>query len=136
MDGNFYGTTTFGGTISGGTVFKITPSGTFAVIHNFTKGTDGGFPRNPPVPAPDGKLYGTSGTGTNSTAYSITPAGVLTPLKVLGVECIGPLTLGNDGRFYGITNVGGAFNRGSVFAITMMGVLKTIFSFNDAIVEI
>ena len=35
-DGNFYGTTAFGGTnSSGGTVFKITPSGTLTTLYSF-----------------------------------------------------------------------------------------------------
>jgi uncharacterized repeat protein (TIGR03803 family) len=34
-DGNFYGTTSKGGTGSGGVVFKITPAGKLTVLHNF-----------------------------------------------------------------------------------------------------
>src|SRR5208283_4646643 len=34
-DGNFYGTTTAGGTANGGTVFKITPAGVETVLHSF-----------------------------------------------------------------------------------------------------
>jgi len=71
-DGNFYGTTQSGGNTqtSGGVVFKITPSGTLTVIHNFpaTAG-DGIFPIAGVVQATDGSLYGTTqqaGTGTCS----------------------------------------------------------------------
>ena len=44
-DGNFYGTTSFGGAASGfgGTVFKITPGGTLTTLHSFD-GTDGKAP--------------------------------------------------------------------------------------------
>jgi len=44
-DGNFYGTTQGGGTIDGGTVFKITPQGTVTILHSFGDGsvTDDGF---------------------------------------------------------------------------------------------
>ncbi len=131
VDGNLYGSTTFGGTHSAGTIFKITPSGTHTVIYNFTNGSEGGFPRNSPVPGPDGKLYGATGPGSKTTIYKITTAGVFTPLVILGFECDGPLTLGADGKFYGITVAGGTFNRGTAFSVTTTGVLKTLHSFND-----
>jgi len=34
-DGNLYGTTTSGGANDGGTVFKITPSGTMTTLYSF-----------------------------------------------------------------------------------------------------
>ena len=130
-DGNFYGTTAGGGSHSGGTIFKITPSGTLTTIYNFNSATDGGFPHNSPVTGNDGKLYGTNLTGSNSRVYKVTTAGVYTVLVTLGLECDGPLLLAQDGKFYGVTQVGGTFNRGSFFSVTSSGVLKTIFSFND-----
>jgi uncharacterized repeat protein (TIGR03803 family) len=130
-DGNFYGTTAGGGSHSGGTIFKITPSGTLTTIYNFNSATDGGFPHNSPVTGNDGKLYGTNLTGSNSRVYKVTTAGVYTVLVTLGLECDGPLLLAQDGKLYGVTQVGGTFNRGSFFSVTSSGVLKTIFSFND-----
>ena len=47
-DGNFYGTTQQGGTNSEGTVFKITPTGTLTILHNFNTFKDGAFPWGPP----------------------------------------------------------------------------------------
>src|SRR4051812_17713328 len=43
-DGNLYGNADDGGANGYGTVFKLTPDGTFTVLYNFTGGTDG---RNP-----------------------------------------------------------------------------------------
>jgi uncharacterized repeat protein (TIGR03803 family) len=129
-DGNFYGTTASGGSQSAGTIFQITPSGTHTVIYNFLS-TDGGFPRNSPVQGSDGQLYGTTVVGSNSAIYKVTTTGTFTKIATLGLECDGPLTLATDGKFYGVTNVGGTFNRGSVFSVTNSGVLKTIFSLND-----
>src|SRR5581483_11118519 len=43
-DGNFYGTTRFGGTNNLGTVFKITAAGTLTTLYSFS-GTDGSEPR-------------------------------------------------------------------------------------------
>ncbi len=37
-DGNFYGTTTSGGSSSAGTLFKITPAGVETVLYSFTGG--------------------------------------------------------------------------------------------------
>jgi uncharacterized repeat protein (TIGR03803 family) len=60
-DGNFYGTTVYGGSGSNncaggcGTVFKITPSGTLTTLHSFN-GTDG--------QEVDGLMQATDGTST------------------------------------------------------------------------
>jgi uncharacterized repeat protein (TIGR03803 family) len=41
-DGNFYGTTYLGGADGDGVVFKITPGGTYTLLHSFAGGaTDG-----------------------------------------------------------------------------------------------
>src|SRR6185295_18798789 len=66
-NGNFYGTTEFGGTntscISGcGTVFEISPDGTFASLYSFTS-TNGQTPRAGLLQASDGNLYGTASSG-------------------------------------------------------------------------
>ena len=42
-NGNFYGTASTGGMYTCGTIFEITPTGTFTFLHNFTGG-DGCFP--------------------------------------------------------------------------------------------
>ena len=43
-DGNFYGTTTSGGTNNAGTVFKISPNGALTTLYSFTGGNDGANP--------------------------------------------------------------------------------------------
>ncbi|MGB6630627.1 MAG: choice-of-anchor tandem repeat GloVer-containing protein [Terriglobales bacterium] len=66
-DGNFYGTTSFGGANAnfGGTVFKITPTGTLTTLHTFD-GTDGELPYSTLVEGANGDLYGTTEFGANS----------------------------------------------------------------------
>jgi uncharacterized repeat protein (TIGR03803 family) len=78
-DGNFYGTTSYGGNTSGGTatgwgtVFRITPSGTLTTLHTFcsqSNCTDGGRSLAALVQDTDGKFYGTtSAYGTDSSCY-------------------------------------------------------------------
>jgi uncharacterized repeat protein (TIGR03803 family) len=74
-DGNFYGTTDTGGATDSGTVYRITPSGGFTLLHSFTvpSGADGSRPRGTILQARDGNLYGTEWDGFH--IYKITPAG-------------------------------------------------------------
>ncbi|HEX4648714.1 MAG TPA: choice-of-anchor tandem repeat GloVer-containing protein, partial [Steroidobacteraceae bacterium] len=57
-DGNFYGMTMQGGIANNGTVFKISTSGTEAVLHAFAQSADGGKPDGGVLQASDGNLYG------------------------------------------------------------------------------
>jgi uncharacterized repeat protein (TIGR03803 family) len=84
MDGYLYGTTRRGGDANGdGVVFRLTTAGKkIKILHTFN-GTDGSQPLGGLVQASDGNFYGvTSGFGTSGfgTLYSVTSAGVFTPL--------------------------------------------------------
>ncbi len=124
-DGNFYGATPEGGGGAfhqGGTVFKITSSGTFTTIYNFCSQpscTDGADSHAALLQGPDGNLYGTTiGGGTfctqNSgcgTIFKITTSGVLTTLHSFddtddGKAPFGALVHATDGNFYGTTTFG------------------------------
>ena len=82
-NGALYGTTPAGGTFNYGTVFQLTPpakanrSWTYKVLHNFTGGSDGGYPLGGLVVGANGALYGTasySGVANDSgTAFQLTP---------------------------------------------------------------
>jgi uncharacterized repeat protein (TIGR03803 family) len=64
-DGNFYGTTDYGGAMDSGTVFQITPEGTLTTLHSFCSEpgcTDGAYPATL-MQATDGNFYGTTGGG-------------------------------------------------------------------------
>jgi uncharacterized repeat protein (TIGR03803 family) len=61
-DGNFYGTSGYGGDNNFGTVFRIRPNGKFERLYSFHNGFDGGSPDGL-VQGTDGKLYGTAGSG-------------------------------------------------------------------------
>ena len=141
-DGNFYGTTTYGGANSGGTIFKITPGGALTTLYQFCSQpncADGGNPGAGLVQASDGNFYGTTGGGGASyggTVFKLTPNGTLTTLYSFcsqancadGGDPAGPV-LGSDGIFYGTTAFGGPTGGGTFFQVTPNGVLTTLYSF-------
>ena len=114
-DGNFYGTTAFGGASGeNGTVFAITSTGFFAVLHSF-QGSDGALPWAGLVQGRDGLFYGTAlGGGTNGdfgTIFQMATNGDFTVLHHFGgSDGRSPqaaLRQGTDGEFYGTTAFGG-----------------------------
>ena len=153
-DGNFYGTTAGGGGgncwIGCGTIFRITPGGTFTTLYTFS-GSDGSNPYAGLLLGTDGNLYGvTSSGGTQQgyggTVFKITPSGALTTLYIFcsqnlpcsdGAYPVGTLVQGADGNFYGTTEVGGdpecpidEVGCGTTFKITPTGTLTTLHVFN------
>jgi uncharacterized repeat protein (TIGR03803 family) len=79
LNGALYGTTSFGGTDSLGTIFKVTTSGSESVLHSFAGGKDGAIGDTAdggPVVL-SGKLYGVTpgggDTANDGTVYSIAP---------------------------------------------------------------
>ena len=148
-DGNFYGTTQLGpGTSLGGTVFKMTPSGTLTTLHSFAGyPADGAGPNAALVQASDDNFYGTTTNGGASdncaggcgTVFQITLSGTLTTLHSFngtdGQQIYSGLVQASDGNFYGTTSSGGASDNcsnggcGTVFQITPGGGLTTQYSF-------
>jgi uncharacterized repeat protein (TIGR03803 family) len=145
-DGNLFGTTESGGANGAGTVFKITPSGTFTMLYTFCSKSgckDGGSPRAGLVQATDGNLYGTTVGGNvyngDGTVFKITASGKLTTLHSFdGTDGASPyagLVQATDGNLYGTTDFGGANcvsdgGCGTVFKITPKGKLTTLHSFD------
>jgi len=136
-DGNFYGTTEFGGVNGNGTVFKITPAGKLTTLCSFPGGSDGAFPEFGVIQGSDGNYYGTTyqgGTANFGTMFKITSSGTLTTLHSFtgGVGGLSPsgIVQGSDGNFYGTAYMGGSGGKGTVFAITPAGALTTLYSFS------
>ena len=140
-DGNFYGTTSDTGFVGQGTVYKLTSSGTFTLLHSFTGLSDGGVPRSGLIQASDGNFYGdTEGGGTCGVAYKVTASGTLTPLHEFaggasdGCQPFGPLVQASDGNFYGTTYLGGGSTVcpggcGTVFKMTAAGTVTILHVF-------
>jgi uncharacterized repeat protein (TIGR03803 family) len=147
-DGNLYGTTSGGGAIGDGTVFKITLQGALSVIYSFCSQpncADGYSPVGPLVQATDDNFYGTVQLGGASgcgTVFRVTPSGTLTTLHSFigtdGQTPVGGLVQAPDGNFYGVTESGGpggscggapTAGTGTVFMVTPEGTLTTLYSF-------
>jgi len=148
-DGNFYGTTSFGGAYQEGTIFQLTPSGSLTSLYSFCAQiihtcSDGSVPQGAPlVQSSDGNFYGTTGTGGSSAAnsgtmFQITPGGQLTTLyNFTGFPTGGSIPLGlvqaPDGNFYGVTDQGGAtcgsLGCGTFFKVTPQGDLTVLHNF-------
>ena len=138
VDGSYYGTTQFGGTIGTGygTVFKVTPSGTFTSLHSFDNSTDGYEPFAGLLLGSTGELYGTTGGGPGAdfgTVFKISSKGAYKLLHTFidsdGWEPEGVLMQANSGKLYGTTLRGGADGLGEVFTITTGGTLNLLHSF-------
>ncbi len=140
-DGNFYGTTEYGGTNNPsayGTVFRISPSGSYSNLYWFGNIPDGNYPEAGLVQGRDGNFYGTTyngGTGDLGTVFQITTNGNVTILHsftncpVDGAEPQAGLVQGSDGNFYGTTYAGGTNCDGTVFRITTNGNVTILHSF-------
>jgi uncharacterized repeat protein (TIGR03803 family) len=136
-DGNFYGTTTYGGANNLGTVFKVTPEGVKTVLYSFSGGPgDGQYPASGLELGSDGAFYVTTTAGGafgGGTFFRITLDGTETLLYSFGGNGSGAtpqgLTLLDDGNFYGTTTAGGANNLGTVFKMTSAGAQTVLYSF-------
>ena len=138
-DGYFYGTVVFGGdpscTVSGytgcGTVFKVSSSGNFTAVHEFSGSSEGGVPASSLIQASDGDFYGTATAGGDlscsvyaagesystyigcGTVFKMDSAGNVNALYSFagspndGSNPFAGLVQGSDGYFYGTTRWGG-----------------------------
>jgi uncharacterized repeat protein (TIGR03803 family) len=155
--GNLYGTTRIGGSGGSGTVFKVDPSGTETLLHNFcTRGgsrcTDGEEPSGGMVMDAAGNLYGTTevdfgpkGTGTGAV-FKLTPTGKETTLYLFsfakGEVPTGGLIRDAAGNLYGTTTYGGKgicqpsgqnnFGCGTVFMVDASGKETVLYNFCSA----
>ena len=114
-DGNFYGTTRFGGVNNLGTIFRMDGSGVVTVLHSFTGSGAGGAGSNPfagLIQGSDDNFYGTTQVGGMNdlgTIFRMDGNGVVTVLHSFtgsgaggtGSNPFARLIQGSDGNFYG-----------------------------------
>ncbi len=140
-DGALYGTTTAGGRLDFGTIFRIAPNGAYAVIYQFAGGMDGGHPDTPLTVGADGRLYGTTpitGAYNAGTMFRVTPQGALSTLHHFngldpsGLNVPAPrvgLTLAGNGVLYGVTLIGGTGAKGTLFRVESNGGVRVLHAF-------
>jgi uncharacterized repeat protein (TIGR03803 family) len=132
--GDFYGTTSIGGSANQGTIYKMDTTGAVTILYSFQGGSDGSEPFGNLVMDSSGNLYGTTFAGgvVNCTFQGFVGCGIVFKLDTSGVETVlhafagAPtdgaqpvvgLILGSDGNLYGTTLHGGTSNAGTVFKI-------------------
>ena len=132
-DGDFYGTTEFGGEYGNGQVFRLAFDGTVTPLHSFTR-FEGTNPLAGLIQGNDGIFYGTTSSGglfNNGSVFAITMAGELSVLHAFtggadGGSPVSALLQARNGRLYGTTPLGGAESAGTVFRIALSGPAKAV----------
>jgi uncharacterized repeat protein (TIGR03803 family) len=167
--GNLYGMSPYGGTpncgwdreeLGCGTLFKMTASGKFSIVHTFD-GTDGMNPQGGLVRDAKGNLYGaaffggirtctTTGNGHDEpgcgTIFKIDVDGEYTVLHTFTghQDGAGPqgLIIDSDGNLYGIAQNGGnhggnghLYGLGTIFKVDSSGKFSVLFTFTPEITE-
>jgi uncharacterized repeat protein (TIGR03803 family) len=127
-DGNFYGTTAFGGTDGAGTVYRMTPSGAVTVLHSFNRSTEGSTPFAGLLQASDGNFYGSVSTGPDYSnagrLFRMTAQGAVTIIAPFAASA---LVETPNGALYGVTRSSPS-SAGSVFR-WQAGIYTTLHDF-------
>jgi uncharacterized repeat protein (TIGR03803 family) len=146
--GNLYGSTYYGGNnFSGdgsgyGTLFKLSSSGQFTELHQFS-GTDGDNPIGALILDSSSNLWGTTSQGGSGWNPTVGNYGYGTIFKYSGGTVTNPVQfninngenvqggMATDGtNYYGTTNQGGANSFGTLFQYnSTTGQLTTLFHF-------
>jgi uncharacterized repeat protein (TIGR03803 family) len=136
--GNFYGTTTYGGTDNAGLVYKLDPAGHETVLYSFTGGADGAYPQAGVIPDSAGNLYGTTTSGGAwgwGAVYKLDTTGQETVLYSFtgGVDGSSPyagVIRDASSNLYGTTTSGGAWGLGTVYKLDTAGQETVLYSFS------
>jgi uncharacterized repeat protein (TIGR03803 family) len=130
--GNLYGTTVYGGTYDGGTIFKIAKDGTETILHSFEHAEEPVLPGEVTIDPASGDVYGTTYQGGGGCAYNgcgeiykLAADGTFTELHAFGDTDGGPnapLVLDPQGNLYGSTS-------DTVFEYGADGTFTTLHTF-------
>jgi uncharacterized repeat protein (TIGR03803 family) len=137
-NGQLYGTATSGGNNGSGVVFHMATNGASRTAYSLTSSNNGSYPADALLQGRDGNFYGTAEQGGaygDGTIFKLTPGGVLTDLASLNLEDgsnpFAPLVQAADGNFFGVARRGGTNGGwGTIFEITPIGTLNSVFSFD------
>lgn len=132
LDGILFGATSFGGSASAGTLYRIQPDGgNFSILHEFGLSPEDGIGPLGLVAAGDGPLFGvtTSGNGAAffGTVFRIETNGLnfstVATFDLAAGGGIQPLTglTAQGGTVFGTTGGGGAEGLGTVFKVDSTG---------------
>jgi uncharacterized repeat protein (TIGR03803 family) len=132
-DGNFYGTTLYGGDYGDGALFMVTPSGAIFLLHSFGW-FDGAEPFAGLTQGSDGNFYGTTlygGDYGNGVVFELTPAGTFATLYSFagtdgGVPYGGLIQAGNGTLYGATTQIGTGDGYGTIFGLTPFVVTADI----------
>lgn len=130
-DGDFYGTTFYGGTWDYGTVFKMTLSGRITTLASLDATNSDQHPITGLLQASDGNFY--CATVTPSRILRIEPNGALSVYGEPMGTVAGDLVQGSDGNIY-VADVGDDYNGGFIFRFrpdTDAGELLAQFDYNS-----
>jgi uncharacterized repeat protein (TIGR03803 family) len=142
-DGNYYGTTSSGGTANLGTIFRLAPDGTYKIIHSFTGGAEGCTPTGGLGLNQTGALVGiASGCGSGGgTIFRSSLNGTVVVLHTLtaGTEgynntnCSGraPILRTTDNFLVGSNCYGGPYSYGTVWQMAPNGRFDILHAFNQ-----
>ena len=115
-DGFIYGTTSGGGELGNGVLYKFNPtSHQYTLVKDLNSNADGKYPNGSIIEASDGNLYGTAQNGGNNSygvLYKYNPSSQTYSVvhyfdNTNGRVPIGNIAEGQNGLIYGITFYGG-----------------------------
>jgi uncharacterized repeat protein (TIGR03803 family) len=136
VKGALYGTTSYGGAHDGGTVFKMTGSGTKSILYSFKEAASDGERPSGNLTDVGGVLYGTTGFGGAKdlgTVFALDASRKETVLHAFAGGADGASPNGSlvavNGILYGTTSSGGKFGKGTVFSLTNSGKEQVLYAF-------
>jgi uncharacterized repeat protein (TIGR03803 family) len=141
IDGNYYGVVTGGGSMQGGLLYRLTPSGTYSIVRNFCTYATGSCTGAQPesiVQDAGGNFFGVAefaGVHGYGSIFEITATHqykILHSLDAVTGYPLPGLALASDGNVYGKTEGSpSGLNFGTLFEVTAQGDYTRFYTFED-----
>ena len=141
-NGNLYGLTGDAGKFSA--LYRLTLGGDYTVLHSLHPNWEGSELVGSPVQGPDGLLYFVAHGGSGHDRGAVLTSTLDGEVHLLhafkegpeGSSPLTPLTLGDDGFFYGLTSQGGAMGNGTFYRISASGEFQSLASLDPAVCQL